>query len=216
MTFYELENECKKRRSRVYIFSSIVFLFILGLVIFVYLYLSKNHNSKSQIKKQIKKPTIIKKVKKENKIEKNITIKPLKKSIKNDNVEILNPIIDLNIDVEKNNTKKTQKTDKIVEIKPKNSERKDVLSIQKLPSFETCIILAKSYYKNKDYQNALKWAKNANLQNREDKRSWIIVAKSLYKLNQKEKAIKILKTYYNYTKDKKVLEVLRRIQNDKI
>ncbi|WP_369792213.1 CDC27 family protein [Lebetimonas sp. JH369] len=73
--------------------------------------------------------------------------------------------------------------------------------------------MAKNYYKNGDYENALKWAKNANLQNKNKPESWIIVAKSLYKLNQKQKAIKILKIYYDYTKNKDILNLIERMKN---
>jgi len=215
MTFYELERECKKRKEKSIIIFIIILLFILitGLV-----YFFKNNNSKKQDKTPIKKETI----KKQPilKVKPKIIHKTTDKN-KSKKLEILQPIINLDISIEKNKTKeevikKPEKTTQTKNMETKKKEPKVVLSVQKLPSFDTCIILAENYYKKEDYQNALKWAKNANLQNKNRKISWIIVAKSLYKLNKKEKAIKILKTYYNYTKDKEVLKFIKGIESDKI
>jgi len=208
MTFYELEKECKKRKKIVYLIVFFIIFSVIALGLFLYFYLTNIHQSKTT--KPIKKP-LLKKVSKQKNIE-NKTKIVVQKSTK-----VLKPIINLDIKIDNNHAKQMKQT-KEEEIKPKNKLIKPqfMLQVKELPSFDTCILLAKNYYNHKDYHNALKWAKNANIQNKEDRRSWIIVAKSLYKLNQKEKAIKILKTYYNYTKDKKILEVLKRIKNGQI
>ena len=219
MTFYELERECKARKKKVFVVIIIVIILaIISLGLFLYFYFNK-----SQIKQphKIAPKSIIKIDKKAKKIEiakKSETNKTKVVAQKSKQIETLKPIIDLDINDKKSQKIEVNKSDetKIIKPQPKPEKPKVVLKVQELPSFDTCIILAKNYYKNEDYQNALKWAKNANMQNKERKISWIIVSKSLYKLNQKQKALKVLQTYYNYTKDKEVLEVIKRIEKDEI
>ncbi|WP_024790886.1 MULTISPECIES: CDC27 family protein [unclassified Lebetimonas] len=192
MTFYELEKECKKRKRNSFLLLMFLIFLMLSIGLSAYYFSFKKD-------KKIKK-TENKKIKK---VQKTKKIKKIKKT------EILKPIIDLNISVDeaKKKIKKEVNNTKIIKSK------KELLNISTLPSFETCITLAKNYYKNGDYENALKWAKNANLQNKNKPESWIIVAKSLYKLNQKQKAIKILKIYYDYTKNKDILNLIERMKN---
>jgi len=215
MTFYELEKECKKRKNRqlVIVFLSV---FVLMILIIAGYYFYKDTKKVKPIKKTEVKKTEIKKVVKE---DKNITkkAKPKKSVIKQ--LQTLSPIIELNFTEINSNIKlkEIKKQKKVTEInKTKPISKNKILSINNLPSYDTCIKLAKKFYLLKDYDNALKWAKNANLQNKSLPESWILTAKSLYKLNKKSEALKILKIYYKYTKNKKILKLINRIQNDKI
>jgi tetratricopeptide (TPR) repeat protein len=208
MTFFELEKECKKRKR-----NKIFLIFLLFLIVISPVAL-KFFNFKGESKKIFKNKTV-----------KNV--KPLVKKIKkienNKSVHdtlVLKPIIDLNITdyTETKKEKTVNKMSKLVKtIKKENNKTQNIiLSFTNLPSFETSIKLAEKYYKNGDYQNALKWAKNANIQNKNNPKSWILVAKSLYKLGKKYKAIEVLEIYYKFTKNKNILQLIDRIKNGEI
>jgi tetratricopeptide (TPR) repeat protein len=228
MTFFELEKECKKRRI-IFLFLFIIFvIFILIIAFYIYRnYLNKevsrnlrknahiikkfnkplNNNKEMNHTKKVSKIIIVQKV-----TNKEINNTEVNKTVKKEN--ILKPIIDLNIinsDIYENKT--------VLKYKKNHKEiinKSNVLNTSTLPSFKTCMLLAKNFYIGGDYENALKWAKNANIQDRNRPESWIMVAKSLYKLNKKNKAIEILQIYYNYTKNKKVLELIEGMKSDKI
>ena len=200
MTFYELEKMCK-RRKRVFIL--LIFVFILLIILFLsFIYFNKNFskNPKQVIKKEHKK--ISKKTKKLKKIK---NPKKIKKDIK------YLPLIDLDIK-ENNVTLNTKKPPKIKKVNKNNNLL--LIKTENLPSFNTCIELSKRYFINKDYKNALKWAKLANLQNKKDPISWIIAAKSLYKLGKKEEAIKLLKIYNSYYNNKKIKKLLKEFNEN--
>lgn len=59
------------------------------------------------------------------------------------------------------------------------------------------LFVAKRYYRIGNYQQAYNYALMTNELNSNIEDSWLIFAKSLYKLDQKEMAIKTLKTYYD-------------------
>lgn len=190
MTFYELEKICKKRKIffilSVFMFVILIILIFLGIILF--------KQKSTFIKKEHKKIVI----KKENKRVKNKHTKKIKKDIK------YLPLIDLNIkEVNVNVTSNNKKVSK------KENNNSLIIKTEKLPSFNTCIELSKEYFKNKDYKNALKWAKLANLQNKKNPLSWIIAAKSLYQLGKKKEAIKLLKIYNSYYNNKEIEKLLK-------
>jgi tetratricopeptide (TPR) repeat protein len=199
MTFFELEKECKKRKRRFILFFLLILLFVCLIIVFGIKFFIKEKKLSHKTDK----------VKIEN--------HPVKKinhiSIQNDKKDkqmVLKPIIDLNISyINKASKKSVKKETKI-------NKTDKIFNISTLPSFETCIKLADEYFKNKDFENALKWAKNANIQNKKDPRSWIIVSLSLYKLGKKDKALQILQVYYDYTKNKDILKLIERMKHDKI
>ena len=59
------------------------------------------------------------------------------------------------------------------------------------------LFVAKRYYRIGSYQEAYNYALMTNELDSNIEDSWLIFAKSLYKLDQKEMAIKTLKTYYD-------------------
>ena len=190
MTFYELEKICKKRKIffilSVFMFVILIILIFLGIILF--------KQKSTFIKKEHKKIVI----KKENKRVKNKHTKKIKKDIK------YLPLIDLNIkEVNVNVTSNNKKVSK------KENNNSLIIKTEKLPSFNTCIELSKEYFKNKDYKDALKWAKLANLQNKKNPLSWIIAAKSLYQLGKKKEAIKLLKIYNSYYNNKEIEKLLK-------
>jgi tetratricopeptide (TPR) repeat protein len=215
MTFYELEKKCKQLRIKKFFlyFISIIILFGLGFLVYKNIYLEKN----SKIKKvEINKTKQIQIYKPETKEKSKQQYKQLKiKQVQKNEIKktTLTPIIDLNISI--NEPKKVKpkiqnqsKEIKIQQLKKQKEVKKPVIKVQSLPSFSTCIKLAKMYYEKKDYKNALKWAKYANIQNKNDIRSWLITAKSLFALGKKEKALIVLKTYYQFKPDERIKQLL--------
>jgi len=191
MTFYELEKKCKRRRFFKFVFLlSIIFIIVAGIRIYFNL-TNKTVKEKKIVKKQT---TVLKK--KENKENKNTHIKQT----------LLLPYIDLNITDKK--VSKTKKIKKIKKIKKENNTS-IVLKTQNLPSFDTCISIAKKYLESRDYKNALKWAKNANIQNKKNPLSWIISAKALYHMGKKQEAVKLLKIYNSYYNNKEIKNLLK-------
>jgi len=61
------------------------------------------------------------------------------------------------------------------------------------------LFLAKKYYEIGDYHQAYNYALITNRMNKEIEESWLIFAKSLVKLNKKNKAIGILRKYIQKT-----------------
>jgi len=189
MTFYELEKKCKRKRFLKFLFLLFV-IFIIAIGIGVYFnFINKAVKEKKIVKKQ---KTVLKK---KEKTKKNKTTQT--KQI------LLLPYIDLNI-----TEKKVSKTKKVKKTKKENNTS-IILKTQNLPSFDTCIAIAKKYLERKDYKNALKWAKNANIQNKKNPLSWIISAKALYYMGKKQKAIKLLKIYNSYYNNKEIKNLLK-------
>lgn len=74
-------------------------------------------------------------------------------------------------------------------------------------SYAIAIYISKQYYFDKDYKNAGIWAKRANQLDRNKEDAWLLYAKSVYALGDKEKAKKILKVFLQY-KDSAKTELL--------
>ena len=210
MTFLELEKKCKKRRLLRNIKILFLLLIILNVSYFSYELFFKD--------KDIKKITYIKKekIKGEN-ISTNKEV-VLNKKENTKEIPTLKLFLDFNITSDKNEIKKVTKDEKMIKknIKTKkelNKEQvtKPFIKTTTLPPFDKCILLANKYYKEGNYKEALKWAKNANIQNNKKAISWILSAKSLHKMGKKEEAIKLLKLYYNYNKDEKVKKLMEQL-----
>jgi len=207
MTFSELEKKCKKRRLLRKI-KIVLFLTVISASYFTYEFFNKEIKNINNIKKEEVKE---KKVSKNKKITSN-----KKEDIKE--VPTLKLFLDFNITSNKNEIKKATKNEKVIKNSTKvkkevNKEQvtKPLIKTTTLPSFDTCILLANKYYKQGNYKEALKWAKNANIKNNKKAISWILSAKILNKMGKKEEAINLLKIYYNYNKDKKVKELMEQL-----
>ena len=218
MTFLELEKKCKKRK--LFKIFKIIFLVLFAVIIFLLQYLplkKETVKKRKTIKKEIK---INKKIKTNKKISKDvnitkIAIKPKVKEVKKLPKETLKLIIDLNISSQTKQIPPPQKLKKTEKTQEKNISKKEtLLKTTTLPSFQTCIKLSQKYYNEKNYLEAFKWAKNANLQNNKDPQSWIMSAKALYSLGKKEEALKILKIYYNYHKDKTIKKLIKEFNEN--
>jgi len=168
----------------------------------------KKDYSKINKIKEVKKSLI---VKKENNKKENNETNSLNFSRKKDNI-ILSPVIPVVSENKKENT---------TIIKPKkistfvNKKTSSIVQVEKLPSYDKCIRRAKEYLIEGKYKLALKWAKNANIQNKDLPDSWIVSAKALFYSGNKDKAIEILKIYLKYKKNERVKKLLRKLENEK-
>lgn len=81
-------------------------------------------------------------------------------------------------------------------------------------NYGVAIRIAQEYYKEKNYKASLKWAKQANNLDRKKRQSWILYAKSLYALGEKEKAIKVLKLYKHFSSSREVDRILQAWSKD--
>jgi tetratricopeptide (TPR) repeat protein len=80
-------------------------------------------------------------------------------------------------------------------------------------TYEGAIKISQILYNKQDFQQAINWAFKANGINPSDYESWLIYAKSLYKINRKSKAQKVLKGYIeNYGPNDKIENFLEKIK----
>ncbi len=205
MTFLELEKKCRQKRiKKLVLYTGVFFIFVAAGFLAVRNYYTDSNKPKHT--PETKKPAVkthgqtVKTLKKPN-----ATVDKQKSAVKEKEIKKISLILDLNITEPVKQQKEHNRTKKLLP-----AVKKHVLIQSKtLPSFDTCIALSKQYFGKGQYEKALKWAKNANIQNKKFPDSWIMSAKALYALGQKEKAVKILKIYYNYRKDKKVLDLIK-------
>lgn len=82
-------------------------------------------------------------------------------------------------------------------------------------NYDAAIEIAEYYFKNKNYNNSIKWALNAsNVDSKSEQKtkSWILYAKSLYAMGKKEQAIEVLNKYISNTNSKDAIEVLNNMK----
>ena len=228
MTFLELERKCKKRRVFKFLKFILLLFFLLSVVLSIYLFLYKKDflvkkQEQKLIKDNTKKEVENKKIK--NKNNKN---KDDKNNKKDENNKKIDKMLELKFEVnfqelyqsyknriaskpKKENQLKRETKKEVVEKKDQVKEA-IVIKSKNLPSYDVCIKLAKEYYEKGDYKQALKWAKNANIQDNKRAGSWIITAKTLYKMGKKDEAIKLLEIYYSYTKNEKIKNLIKNMK----
>lgn len=126
------------------------------------------------------------------------------------------------------NIPKTINTSNTIVITDLNSNDKPVIKEElgdleylKLKFAETNSIyfaldIADTYYKQSDFKSAREWALKANKIDTNNDKTWIIFAKSSYKLGLKEQAINSLTTYLKTNNSIKAKQVLEQIKGDKI
>jgi len=78
------------------------------------------------------------------------------------------------------------------------------------------VLLAKAYYKEKNYKESEKWAFTANKINSSLEDSWLIFAKSKAKLGKKKEALRLLVSYYKKSHSTKAKVLMGQIQTGKI
>ena len=85
---------------------------------------------------------------------------------------------------------------------------------RKRESYNLAIKISKIYLEKKDFKNSLKWSKIANKLDNEPEDSWILYAKSLYNLGDKDAAREILEVYLKFKYSKKIENLLQKWRND--
>jgi len=78
------------------------------------------------------------------------------------------------------------------------------------------LLLAKVFYREKNYKESEKWALEANKLDSNLDESWIIFAKTKVKMGKKREAVKILAMYYKKSKSHKVLAMIEKIKTGKL
>ncbi len=78
------------------------------------------------------------------------------------------------------------------------------------------LLLAKAFYREKNYKESEKWALEANKLDSNLDESWIIFAQSKAKMGKKNEAIKILAMYYKKSKSANVRAVIEKIKMGKL
>lgn len=64
-----------------------------------------------------------------------------------------------------------------------------------LPNYDSALMLAKYFYFNKDYENAILWSLEANDFDKNKKNAWEIFIKSKLKQGKEAEALRALKEY---------------------
>ncbi|SFV75694.1 Transformation system protein [hydrothermal vent metagenome] len=107
-----------------------------------------------------------------------------------------------------------KKEKKVFIMREKNGDLKDVLQrFQENQNPALGLFIARKYYKLKEYQKAYNYALETNKINSQVEESWIIFAKSLYHLQQKQKALEVLQQYIQNNGDSpKIRELYDAIQ----
>ncbi|MDD5156552.1 hypothetical protein [Sulfurimonas sp.] len=147
---------------------------------------------------------------------KNIQLSSSKSSIidpqiTRDKISLVVPVIapvkkeEITVDItpvqKKQTTKIENKASEKITINKENSDIQDVIkrfNINKNPALS--LFIAKKYYQLADYEHSYNYALTTNGIDSNIDESWIIFAKSLVKLNQREKAIQTLEQYVSSTK----------------
>ena len=87
-------------------------------------------------------------------------------------------------------------TKKRVQIQTQGSDIETLQrAYQRHPSKYMALLIAQRLYDDKNYKKALEWSIKANEFDKSEEKSWIIFAKSAYKLGDKRRAIEALRAY---------------------
>ena len=124
------------------------------------------------------------------------------------------------IEQEQENThstdEKKQKAQISISRKEDRNDLKDVIKrFKKNNNPALSLFIAKKYYKFGDYEKAYNYSLMTNEINNDIEESWIIFAKSLVKLNKREKAIKTLTRYVNHSGSGNAKVLLDNIKSGK-
>ncbi len=82
--------------------------------------------------------------------------------------------------------------------------------------FESALALSEEYYKNEEYQKALKWAISANSIDSKNEKSWVLFAKASAKLGRKQNAENALENFARTSGSENIKTLLRQIKAGEI
>ncbi len=98
-----------------------------------------------------------------------------------------------------------------VRIETKNVGIEDLKKLfEQKRSYDLAMKIATLYYQKEDFTNALAWARKANRLDRRREGAWLLYAKSLYNLGNKEQARELLKVFINYQRSAKAERLLKK------
>ena len=173
----------------------------------------KIKEEKSEKVKKIKKIEKLKQVKKEENKTINKTIKQeiplITYTLNLDNIKEVN----LSLKSKENNKTLTEEKEKN-RIKTTNRKKEDykLLIKTKNLTFDEALNSANLYYQNGNYKETIKWCKIASSLNNENEEVWKLYSLSLERLGNREKAIKVLKTYLKYKNSTELKLILERLE----
>jgi len=224
--FLELENKCKKlKRKQIIKFIIIIFVTI-TIILGITLSLKEKPKYKKIELNNTKKEIIITK---KHKVQKDNIVPPMMEiqfdlnkikdmsNIKNkDKKEITHNKKIENKSTKNKSTKNKEKNKEKKEIthnkKIENKQKNKILVEQKTITFEKALNIAKKAFHKHNYQKSMKWCKIASKLDNEKAEIWKLYALNLLKLNQKDKAIIVLKTYLKYKKSTEIENLLKRLE----
>ncbi|QQF51794.1 hypothetical protein HHI31_02715 [Campylobacter fetus subsp. venerealis] len=76
------------------------------------------------------------------------------------------------------------------------------------------ILLAEEFYKQSDYENAIKWAFTINSIDENEVKGWIIFAKAKYKIGKKEDALTVLNALQEKNRSASIEELIEQIKKE--
>lgn len=105
-----------------------------------------------------------------------------------------------------------------ITMETKSVEQIDVLASRysKNPDAATAISMSEIFYKQGNYQKSLKWAINANALDPKMEKSWILFAKSSYKLGKKQDALSALENFSHTSSSEAVKTTIAQIKNNEL
>ena len=242
INFYELEKRCKKlqqKRLKKRILIVLLLVVVVAIISWLFINQTTKHQEKKEVKKEHKKVIKTEKIEKTEKTEKKIKeeksekvekIKKIEKpkQIKKEENKTINktikqeiPIISYTLNL--NNIKEVNlSTKQLLKGKENNKkennktvikEEKNSNSIKtKNLTFDEALNSANLYYQNGNYKETIKWCKIASSLNNENEEVWKLYSLSLERLGNREKAIKVLKTYLKYKNSTELKLILERLE----
>ncbi|BCD68070.1 CDC27 family protein [Nitratiruptor sp. YY09-18] len=225
--YEQLELKWKKfnNKRRLYQFFIIVVFALVAFVVIKFLFPLKPLQQKTIENKDVQKPFVAKKEKKNQEFNKSQETPLLKPSFE----------FEKRLSYSLYKAKRYEKRKRITEVqnnkRPQDasnyplvkrgsislhtSQPKSLVSLvkefNKSNDIGLALLIAKRYYEQKEYKNAAKWSLIANNLDKNSEESWILFAKSSYKLGKKESAVNALKIYYKKSHSKRAYALLKQM-----
>jgi len=105
----------------------------------------------------------------------------------------------------------TKKTVKIIKIANSSAYRDVEKRFKRSHNINDSIFLANIYYQKKNYKKAIYWAEQTNKLDNNIEESWLIFAKSKYKLGHKNEAIHVLRAYIRRSNSYEAKKLLKKL-----
>ena len=231
----ELEKKWLKYKIKSFTPYILILGSILIIIFFVFLLTADKKKTEANNIKITSKPKQLEPEK-----EKSSNVKVVSNIVKSNNKTVLHPSlnfmnsIESKVPIEKKKLIKQTKKDDVIKVKEVETEvvQDNLIQIKRqntqsdighvIKRFKKSnnpalsLFVAKKYYEMKDYKQAYNYALITNGVKNDIEDSWIIFAKSLLKLGEKDKAIKTLYKYINHSNSNRAKILLENIKSGKI